>query len=72
MLSDRQGSATGIQGTIYPLPVVLISKASTSSLISEAVQSVLLYKVRSQRLEQIKGPGVSMALENLLPRGRYC
>ena len=51
MLYDRQGLATGVQGTIYPLPVVLISKASSSSHISEAVQSVIIHKVRPQGLE---------------------
>ena len=72
MLSDRQGSATGVEGTIYLLPVVLISRASTSSLISEAVQSVITYKVRPQGLEQTKCPGVSTAGGNLLPRDSHC
>ena len=49
MLSDRQGSATGVQGTIYSLTRILISRAS--SLISEAVQSVIIYKGCPQGLE---------------------
>ena len=49
MLSDRQGSATGVQGTMYPLPGVLISRPS--SLIYEAVQPVIIYKGRPQGLE---------------------
>ena len=49
MLSDRQGSTTGVQGTMYPLPVVFISRES--SLISEAVQCVIIYKGRPQGLE---------------------
>ena len=51
MLSNRQGSATEVQGSIDSLSMVLISRASTSSLISEAVQPVIIYKVRPQGLE---------------------
>ena len=72
MVSDRQGSATEVQGTIYPCPVVLISRASTSLLISEAVQSVIIYKVRPQGLEQTKCPGVSTTGGNLPSRDPRC
>ena len=68
MLSNRQGSATEVQGSIDSLSMVLISRASTSSLISEAVQPVIIYKVHPQGLEWTKCPGVSMAGGNLFPR----